>query len=124
MINKQDFINAVNQNIEMVRGDTLAFNFQLVGLRGYTPTIILSCSDHYDNEPIFTVSTEDAINIVKYDVTSDTSTYSVRIDPLKTSGMELGTYYYDMELRLDNDVYTLMRGKLSLLYDVTKRASI
>ena len=37
MINKQDYINSINQNIEMVRGDTLEFNFQIVGADS-TPT--------------------------------------------------------------------------------------
>ena len=37
MINKQDFANFFEQNIEIVKGDTLSFNFQIAGLDGDAP---------------------------------------------------------------------------------------
>ena len=47
MLNKQNFLNAINQNIEMVRNDTLAFNFEIQGLQGDLPTdIIFYCTDN------------------------------------------------------------------------------
>lgn len=121
MINKQDYINAVNQDIEMVKGDTLAFNFQLQGLGGEDPdTIILSCAEHYGETPLFTVDLNNGIAKVDYDVTKDVATYSVRIAPQKTASLDVNRYYYDMQITINDDVITLMRGRLALLNEVTR----
>lgn len=121
MLNKQSYINAIYQDIEMIRGDTLAFNFQLQGLGGETPDdITFSCAENYNDEPLFTADLEDGITLEEYNAVNDIATYSVRIAPVKTVSRELGRYYYDMELRYNNDVITLMRGRLTLLYEVTR----
>ena len=121
MINKQDYINAVNQDIEMVKGDTLAFNFQLQGLGGENPdTIIFSCAEHYGDNPIFTVDLTNGIDQVDYNVTKDVATYSVRIAPQKTATLDVNRYYYDMQITVNSDVITLMRGRLTLLNEVTR----
>ena len=120
MINKQDYINAVNQNIEMVRGDTLAFNFQLQGLGGSNPdAIIFSCAEHYGETPIFTADLTNGIALEEYDSLTDTATYSVRIAPGKTATLDAIRYCYDMQIQIGNDILTLMRGRLSLLNEVT-----
>ena len=121
MLNKHDFLNAVYQDIEMVRGDTLAFNFTLQGLNGETPdAITFSCAEHYNDAPLITADLEDGITLEEYNTGNDIATYSVRIAPAKTESRELGRYYYDMELQYNNDVITLMRGRLTLLYEVTR----
>lgn len=120
MLNKQDYMNAIEQNIDMVRGDTLAFNFQLQGLEGVTPFIVFSCAEHYNDDPIFTANTSVGdIARIDYDATTDTATYSVVISPNKTKTMDLTRYYYDLELRTSDTVVTLMRGRLTLVYGVT-----
>lgn len=122
MVNKQDFINAVNYNIEMVRGDTLAFNFQLQGLGSRTEyellTFILAVSEHYDDEAIIEITNEDGIALVSYDEVKDTALYTVYIAPNMTKTLDLARYYYDLQLKTESDVITLMRGRLTLLYDV------
>ncbi len=121
MINKQDFINAFYQDIDIVKGDTLAFNFQLQGLEGETPdAITFSCAEHYDDTAIFTADLSDGIALVDYDDAKDLATYSVRIAPAKTKSLDLNRYYYDLELNVSGDVITLMRGRLTLVYEVTK----
>ena len=87
MLNKQDYINAIYQDIEIVRGDTLAFNFD--------------------------------ITLEEYDAEKDVAIYSVVVEPAKTKTMDLARYYYDLELSTDDDVITLMRGRLTLVYGVT-----
>ena len=121
MINKQAYNNSINQNIEMVRGDTLAFNFQLQGLGDTDPdAIIFSCADSYGATPIFTADLTDGITRVDYDSNTDTATYSVRIAPNKTAGQDITRYYYDLQAGIDGDVFTLMRGSLTLLNEVTR----
>lgn len=120
-MNKQDFNNAITQDIEMVKGDTLSFNFQLQGLEGAEPSIYFTCREHYnDDAPLFVSSYGYGIALEEYDEESDLATYSVRVDPIKTKSLNLGRYYYDLELRYGDDVLTLMRGRLSLVYEVTR----
>lgn len=122
MINKQDYINAVNQNIEMVRGDTLAFNFQLAGLgsrSAYEDLLItFAVAEHYDDESIIEVTKDNGIALLEYDENKDTATFSVCVAPLMTKPLDLARYFYDLQIEDDANVITLMRGYLTLLYDV------
>ena len=120
MLNKQDYNNAIYQDIDMVRGDTLAFNFIVKGLDGAEPTISFTCRDHYDGELLFNCVSGYGIEQVDYDAEQDAATFAVWVDPNKTKYLDLARYYYDLELSVNSDVITLMRGRLTLLYDVTK----
>ena len=120
MLNKQDFLNTIYQDIDIVRGDSLTFNFELNGLQGETPDFTFTCKDHYNGTVVFTATNNSGISLENYNATSDTATFSVWIDPNKTKNLELTRYYYDLEMRLDDDVITLMRGRFTLLYDVTR----
>ena len=119
MVNKQSFLNAVYQDIEMVRGDTLAFNFEIDGLAENAPeNIIFRCAETYADEPLFTASFHDGVSKESY--SSGKALYSVWIDPDKTINLELASYYYDLALITGDDVITLMRGRLTLLYEVSR----
>lgn len=118
-----DFYNAVRKEIAIVRGDSMAFNFQLQGLHGATPAeITFSCKEHYDDEtPYFAQSlTGGGISLIGYDEASDTATYVCRVRPDQTENLDPARYYYDLELRAGSDVITLMKGRLTVEYDVTK----
>lgn len=122
MVNKQDYINAVNQNIDMVRGDNLAFNFQLSGLgkkSAYENLIVtFAIAEHYDDELLVECTNNNGIALEKYDATKDIATFSVFVSPNKTKTLDLARYYYDLQIKDDNNVVTLMRGRLTLVYDV------
>jgi len=120
MLNKHDFLNAIDQNIDMVRGDTLAFNFSVKGLDGVEPNITFTCREHYDGDVLFNCESSHGIEQVDYDEENDITTFAVWVDPVKTKYLDLARYYYDLELSIGDDVLTLMRGRLTLLYDVTK----
>ena len=119
MLNKQDFINAIYQDIDIVKGDTLAFNFQLKGLNGVEPAFKFSCKDNPEGETYFTSESPDGITLEDYDEVKDIATYSVYIAPAKTKGLELARYYYDLQMTLEDDIYTLMRGRFTLLYEIS-----
>lgn len=124
MVNSNDFINAIDRDIIFVKGDTLSFNFQIQGLEGATPdAIIFSCAEYPNETAIFTSEIGDGVELEEYNAEKDIATYSVRVDPNKTKGLDVARYYYDLELRINNDVITLMRGRLTLLYEVTKQES-
>ena len=121
MLNKQDYINAVYQDVEMVKGDTLAFNFSLKGLDGGEPSFKFSCKEHYDDTiTLFECESGFGIELADYNEAKDISTFAVWVDPAKTKNLDLARYYYDLEMSLNDDVITLMRGRLTLVYEVTK----
>ena len=122
MVNRQDFINAINNNIDMVRGDTLAFNFQLTGLgskAAYEDLLItFAVAEHYDDEELIEITNEDGIDLEEYNVAKDTATFSVYLAPNKTKTLDLNRYYYDLQIKDDTNVITLMRGRLTIEWDV------
>ena len=115
------FFNAINRDIEMVRGDTMSFAFQLKGLEGSRPTAVyFTCkSSVEDTTPLFQLSLDTTIDEISYDPETDIITYSVRIPPDKTASLDYGRYFYDLEIQVNLDVFTLMRGRLAIDYDVT-----
>lgn len=121
MIESGYFLNAIKRDIEMIRGDTLSFAFQVQGLKGQEPTKVqFSCKESLeDTTYLFDVSLADTIDIRSYDEASDTFTYVVRIPPEKTKRVEPGRYYYDLELYCNGDVITLMIGRIQIDYQVT-----
>ena len=102
-------------NLEMTRGDTKAFAVEIEGLDQDLDTAYLSCKHvAEDNEYVFQKSLGDGISKV------ETGKYRVRIAPADTENLDLGTYYYDLQIGVNGDIFTPMKGKLQLTYDITK----
>ena len=122
MVNKNDFINAIDKNIDMVRGDTLAFSFQLAGLESrsaYEDLIVtFAVAEHYDDASLIEITSGNGIELEDYDTAKDTATFSVNVAPNMTKTLDLNRYYYDLQIKDDNNVITLMRGRLTILWDV------
>lgn len=115
------FFNPIKRDIAMIQGDTCSFAFELQGLQGQRPdSIILSCKEKVeDEEALFEVSDIDTIDERSYDSSTDTLTYSVRIPPYLTHNIPLGRYFYDLQIALNSDVFTLMTGRLILEAQIT-----
>lgn len=124
MVNNQDFYNAVKRDIEMIRGDTMAFNFQLQGLGGVAPTkvtfMVKENHEDDDEDALLTCDIGSGVTLLNYDAISDTYTYSVRVRPDMTTNLDLARYYYDLQVVAGDDVLTLMKGRFNLDYEVTK----
>ena len=122
------FYNVLKKDITMVKGDTMSFGFQIQGLEGSTPSsIVFSCKDDpEDDAAIFTSSLENGgIWLDEENEETDTLTYGVRIAPEKTEDLNVGRYFYDLEVTINGgtvneDVFTLMKGRLQIEYDVTR----
>ena len=114
------FNNSIQRPITMVKGDTLSFGFQVTGLNGQRPdAIYFSCKEHIeDDEHVFSISLGNGISERSYDQTTDTLTYGVRVAPELTESVELGKYFYDLEMDINDDVLTLMKGSLSIEWEV------
>ena len=122
MVNKQDYMNAINQNIEMVRGDTLAFNFQLMGLGSRAAyealDVAFAVTENYDKAALFEVTNGNGIELESYE--NDTATFSVCVAPELTKNIDVMRYFYDLQIKDTANVITLMRGYLTLVYDVAE----
>ena len=102
-----------DQNITMVRGDTIAFGLELIQLDQDLETAFFTCRRSYDAEISFQLSIGNGIEKV------ETGLYRVRIAPEMTKYLESGHYYYDFEIGLNSDVFTLAKGDLWLEHDAT-----
>lgn len=106
--------NCKNINLCMVRGDTLAFSFEVEGI-DTLDTAYFSCRANADDENyVFQKSLTDGISLV------ETGKYRVRVAPEDTSNIEVGSYYYDLEIRKNSDIYTILKGVLKVEQDVTR----
>lgn len=122
MVNTQDFNNSFYRDIEMVRGDSLCFNFQLQGLGTQEKyeglSVELKVAETYDDSPIIECSIDDGISILNYDSEKDVATFGVYVEPNKTKILEIERYYYDLEVSNTDNVITVLRGRFNVLYDI------
>lgn len=102
-----------DQNIHMVRGDTFAFGLEIEGLDQDLDKAFFTCRKSYDGDIVFQRSIGHGIEKV------ETGVYRVRIAPENTKDIESGHYYYDFEIGVNNDVYTLAKGDLLIEHDVS-----
>ena len=126
MVNNQDFYNAERRDIEIVRGDTMSFNFQLTGLQGNPPDritfMVKENIEDSDAEALVNCEIGNGVSLLGYASETDTYTYTVRVRPEMTENLDLARYYYNLQIEVSGDVLTLMKGRFTLDYDVTREA--
>ena len=106
-----------NTNLSMTRGDTLAFGVEIGGLDQDLTTAYFSCKRELSDETYaFQKTLTDGISKV------ETGKYRVRVAPSDTANLELGDYYYDLQIGVNSDIFTILRGKLKIMYEVTEEA--
>lgn len=101
-------------NIKMTRGDTLSFSFGVEGIDSLDDAYFTCKLNHDDDTNIFQKDLTDGISLV------ETGKYRVRVAPEDTESVELGTYYYDLQIGKNSDVFTILKGVLEIEYDVTR----
>ena len=116
------FYNPIHRDLTMVRGDVLSFAFQVQGLKGQTPeAITFTCKETIESEnKLFEVNLSNTIKYRSYDKKNDILTYTLRIPPYLTENIDLGRYFYDLEILINGDVITILKGRLTLDYDLSK----
>lgn len=125
MIDSDYFYNPIKRDIAIVQGDTCSFGFQIQGLGGQRPSAInFSCKEKVEDEDsLFRVALTNNIDERSYDSERDILTYGVRIPPALTHNIPLGRYFYDLQAVVNGDVITLMKGRLSIDYQITRDTS-
>ena len=116
------FYNAIRKELTMIKGDTLAFNFQLQGLSGVDPaSVYFTCREKPESASYyFQRSLGNGVNRIEYDSEKDILTYSVRVRPEDTANITAGRYYYDLQITVDGDILTLMKGRINIEWEVTR----
>ena len=108
--------NMASENITMIRGDTLAFNVEITDNYGeviLVDTADFTCKkDPLDNNTIFHKTLENGIE-------QDDGLIIVRVDPNDTKEVLAGKYFYDLQVGIGTDIYTLMIGVLIIEQDIT-----
>lgn len=105
--------NYTTYNIKMVKGDTQSFGFEIEGVENLD-TAYFSCKrNSQDENYLFQRSLNSGIT------QRAENQYVVRIDPDDTALLEPGQYWYDLEISKNDDVFTIFRGVLELLPEIT-----
>jgi hypothetical protein len=103
-----------NENITLVRGDTLSFGIVMYGDVQTLDSAYFTVKKDYNDSPVVQKSIGDGIT------ESAEGEYTVRMAPEDTKDLELGRYYYDLQVGNGGDDFTILRGILDLVYDVTE----
>lgn len=113
-------------NLFMVRGDTFGFDIEIEGLDEDLTSAYFSCRKDYNATPVeyvFQKSIGDGITKVDIEETNKRQ-YHIETTPNDTENVELGNYYYDLQIEAKGDVFTPLRGQLQIGYDVTRPSGL
>lgn len=107
-------IDLAKQNITFVRGDTFSFGVEIDGLEQDLDTAFFTCKQNYtDEENAFQKSLGNGITKLA------DGKYIVRVAPEDTASLKAGKYFYDFQISVNTDVFTVLYGVLELEQDVT-----
>ena len=105
--------NYVMFNIKMVKGDTESFGFEIEGVENLDAAYFSCKRNSQDENYLFQKSLNSGIT------QKTENQYVVRIEPDDTALLEPGQYWYDLEISKNDDVFTIFRGVLELLPEIT-----
>ena len=110
----------MRQNLEMIKGDTLAFCVEIEFDESpqQLSNAYFSCKNIPDGEILFQKSLNDGIEHVNQ--IDNKLYYRVRIAPQDTKKLEIGRYHYDVEIRINSDVFTILNGILKIEKEITE----
>jgi len=105
--------NFTTYNIKMVKGDTESFGFELEGVENLDAAYFSCKRNSQDENYLFQKSLNNGIT------KRAENQYVVRINPDNTALLEPGQYWYDLEISKNGDIFTIFRGILDLLPEIT-----
>lgn len=119
-------MNYYQNDIRHVKGDTFSHSLVVENLGQDLDNVYFTCRDSLndDSNILFEKSLSGGITYLYYDEEKDTRTYAVRVSPADTKDLQAGTYYYDLQVDINSDVFTIMRGKFIIEQDVSRKIDI
>ena len=110
----------MKHNLEMIKGDTLAFGVEIEF--DESPQKIsnayFTCKSTVDGKAHFQKYLNSGIDFVNQ--VDNKLYYRVRISPNDTKHLEIGRYHYDFEIRINGDVFTLLNGIIKIEKEITE----
>lgn len=107
-------------NFEMIKGDTLSFAVEIEfdDKPQELEKAFLTCKKNLDDgDVVFQKTLKDGISFRKQE--RNKMYYVVRIVPEDTKDIEVGHYFYDMQIEINGDVFTILTGALKVRYGIT-----
>lgn len=106
-------MNYYKNDIRHIKGDTFSCGMVIDELNQDLESVYFTCRDglNDDSEVLFEASLGSGITLVEYDQETDTRKYAIRIAPAQTKNLQTGTYYYDLQVGVNTDIFTIMRGR-------------
>lgn len=116
-------MNYYQNDIRHIKGDTYSSALVVENLGQNLNRAYFTCRDslNENSEILFEKSLNHGITRVEYDATKDIRKYAIRIDPADTKDLQSGTYYYDLQVEINYDIFTIMKGRFILEQDCTRR---
>lgn len=109
--------NTNNTNIKITKGDSFSFIFEIEDLSKDLDSAFFTCKKNADDESkLFQKSLTNGISKL------EDGKYLVRVAPNDTALIERGQYPYDLQIGVDDEIYTISKGNLMLDFDVTREA--
>lgn len=104
-------------NLEMTKGDTLSFGIEIADLGQEIESAYFTVKNNYDDEtPLFQKTLNNGIQLDHID--GKDYYYKVRIAPEDTKNLEPKKYYYDLEITVNLDTFTILKGILDIDFDI------
>lgn len=109
--------DVAKKDIELVRGDTLAFGLEFV--RDDEEEFIDLDSAYFTIRAQFDESILCQASLGDGIAKESDGVYSIRVSPEQTATLSPGAYYYDMRVGVGNDEYTIFIGILNVIPSAT-----
>ena len=105
-----------NKSISLIKGDTFTFDLFFSDLENIDIINIFFSvkKEQHDLKYILQKSINNGITLI------DTLKYRIQLSSEDTQNLNQGRYYYDLQVNLGNDIYTIMMGTFNLKEDITK----
>ena len=115
-------MNYYNNNIIHIKGDTFSCGFTVEDLGQNIESAKFTCRDSANDNSnvLFQKTLENGISLVETDNVNDIKKYAVRVAPNDTKNLQAGTYYYDLEIGVNGDIFTIMKGRFVLEQDCSR----
>lgn len=108
-------MKTIEHDIVLTRGTSFGFNFAIKNLTEDLTSCYFSCKVVPDDtEYVFQKTLGNGITKI------DNENYYVKIEPEDTCDIDLMKYYYDLKFTIGEDVYTPLKGRLGVRWNVTK----
>ena len=105
-----------DSNITMTKGDSVSFN---VIVQDPDNNIIAVDSAYFTCKKLRTDETKVFQKSLNAGIWQDETGLTVRIAPQDTANVDAGLYFYDCQIGVEDDIYTILKGILTIEQDVT-----